>query len=1090
MPVGRKRPDPTGIDLFSTDAAGESGLRLLGKRWPPHDRFPVNRPEAHVRSVVWNDLLASERPLIVAGYSSIAQLVDLAAQWSQPHPGGQVRVLLGTEPHPTLRQDFTSATAGFTEEAYRYWLEEQGISLRLSAKVVQSLALIDEDRLVARFIQGRERLHAKIYLGLDASTVGSSNFTQAGLSDQIEVNARFAAAEDPQRHAELVTVAENLWEAGSPWTDELRVMLTDLLQVVTWQQALARACADLLEGFWADRYLTAGGGETGSLWPSQRAGIAQALWITSQVGSVLVADATGSGKTRMGAHLIRAVHDRLWDTGRVRPAATVAVCPPAVEPIWAREAIACGLTLFTVSHGKLSLTGSEETRTQRAAVSQAQTLAVDEAHNFLNGDSNRTRQLRGARADHVLLFTATPISRGAGDLLALVTLLGADNFDDATLDVLARLSHGRSEVIPAAVVDRVRAEISRFTVRRTKTTLNALVDRDPDAYTDPLTGRVARYPVHRSRAYPTGETGQDAAIASRIRQLAGELTGIGLLEATIAVPVSLRSDYTDQRWLDFRLGSIRGLAAHHVLDAMRSSRAALVEHLAGSAAAVERFVLDPGFKQKGTGEQITRLDQRAVSGPPAVELECKIPPWLTEPTAWAAACQADADRYRAILTLAGDLSPAREEAKAKRIADLVTAAGGHERVLVFDRHLITLAAMATHLAARGIDVVTATGETPRAKNRVQKLFAREATGRAVALCSDALNEGLNLQGASALVHLDFPTTLRVAEQRVGRVDRMDSPHDQIEVWWPRDGDAFATHNHERLVERAAESTRLLGSNLDLPDLGGRVDGPVVDVDEVMAQADAAGAERWDGLHDALDPVRQLVTGETALITAADYDDVRSTHRRVLARVSPVRADRPWVFLAVAGSADGAPRWYYLDGPDLAITTGFERVCQHLRTQLTDTPASHPLDADALTLLDRALIAASRHEFDDLPQRLQRARQQMAEVLAAWTVAARRSGDQHTVGVLERLAPLADAFDVPVDPYVVADRWLRLVSPVLETDRRAHPRRAFTRLSDITEALIEHPLSIDAITKQFAGLPPLRPIDGRVTACILGVTDYT
>jgi len=31
------------------------------------------------------------------------------------------------------------------------------------------------------------------------------------------------------------------------------------------------------------------------------------------------------------------------------------------------------------------------------------------------------------------------------------------------------------------------------------------------------------------------------------------------------------------------------------------------------------------------------------------------------------------------------------------------------------------------------------------------------------------------------VHLDLPTTLRVVEQRVGRVDRMNSLHDVIEV---------------------------------------------------------------------------------------------------------------------------------------------------------------------------------------------------------------------------------------------------------------------------------------------------------------------
>ena len=79
-----------------------------------------------------------------------------------------------------------------------------------------------------------------------------------------------------------------------------------------------------------------------------------------------------------------------------------------------------------------------------------------------------------------------------------------------------------------------------------------------------------------------------------------------------------------------------------------------------------------------------------------------------------------------------------------------------------------------------------------------------------------MNEGLNLQGASCIVHLDLPTTLRVAEQRVGRVDRMDSPHAEIEAWWPQDGPAFADRAYEKLIRRARESEDLLGSNLTLP----------------------------------------------------------------------------------------------------------------------------------------------------------------------------------------------------------------------------------------------------------------------------------
>ena len=52
------------------------------------------------------------------------------------------------------------------------------------------------------------------------------------------------------------------------------------------------------------------------------------------------------------------------------------------------------------------------------------------------------------------VFTATPINRGATDLLALVELLGADNFPDETLASLEKLMKlrrtGGTGPVPAA----------------------------------------------------------------------------------------------------------------------------------------------------------------------------------------------------------------------------------------------------------------------------------------------------------------------------------------------------------------------------------------------------------------------------------------------------------------------------------------------------------------------------------------------------------------------------------------------------------------------------------------------------------------
>lgn len=188
--------------------------------------------------------------------------------------------------------------------------------------------------LLVRFISG-PRLHAKIYLGDRAATVGSSNFTNPGLAGQLEANARFTVDRQAGQFKGLKTIAENYWAMGRDYSEELLALLQQLLQVVPWREALARACVELLEGTWAVGYLKSSGfSAENALWPAQRQGIAQALYVLSRQGSVLVADATGSGKTKMGAHLVRAILDQILRSGRIRQGKSVMICPPVVKGNW------------------------------------------------------------------------------------------------------------------------------------------------------------------------------------------------------------------------------------------------------------------------------------------------------------------------------------------------------------------------------------------------------------------------------------------------------------------------------------------------------------------------------------------------------------------------------------------------------------------------------------------------------------------------------------------------------------------------------------------------------------------------------------
>ena len=152
---------------------------------------------------------------------------------------------------------------------------------------------------------------------------------------------------------------------------------------------------------------------------------------------------------------------------------------------------------------------------------RAQILCVDEGHNFLNLGSSRTQNILRHMADHVLLFTATPINRSVKDLLRIVDLLGADNLEPATQKMFKRLLGARHirRGFSEEEVEVLRKEIQRFTVRRTKDILNGLIAREPEQYRDKY-GNLCRFPRHHPHIYTLNESQSDRDIARQIRELA------------------------------------------------------------------------------------------------------------------------------------------------------------------------------------------------------------------------------------------------------------------------------------------------------------------------------------------------------------------------------------------------------------------------------------------------------------------------------------------------------------------------------------------------------------------------------------------
>lgn len=923
------------VDLFAVNQR-EAPLERV---WPEPLRFPLNQDDSRVEDVVFRDLRVSKSPLLVTGFATLDRLIDFIASAENCE---LVRIVFGSEPFDSRRDIFTLKDNDLPKRMKEYWLE-RGISVLLSGKLLVCIERLAKRTVLTRYVaRSTWRLHAKIYVGDNAATLGSSNFTDPGLHNQLEANARFEREargakgkreEEARRYEETAQIAEQFWDLGKDYNDQLIQLLEELLRLVPWQEAIARASAELLEGDWAKRFLRGDylpGDEP--LWPSQRQGIAQALYILKERGSVLVADATGSGKTKAGMHLIGAKMHEIISSNRLRQGKALLISPPSVVQNWQRESSKAMVPVDIYSHGTLSHSKSGTRDHLVENLRRAQLLCVDEGHNFLNIGSNRSQELLRNMADHVALFTATPINKSAVDLLRIADMLGADNLEESTIEAFGKLLSQKSlnRSLSEEEIAQLRAEIAKFTLRRTKRMLNDLIAKEPDLYRD-AAGNRCRFPKHKADVYSLNEPKRDRELAARIRALAGQLKDVLFFQKAIEMPLILKNrGYSEERYLEGRLKAANKLAQYMAMRDLRSSRAALLEAILGTEAAVREYDLKEFAKATSSGNVLGRL-ARAGGKPPKNKLAIPLPGWLSSVEEHRAACEQEAKIYNEILDALREMSDSRERRKATYLAKLSER---FPHILAFDHRPITLAYIKKLLLkeAPRVEILVATGDSHSARTDLLERFspASEVPGKVIGLCSDSVSEGVNLQRAEVVLHLDMPTVVRIAEQRVGRVDRLDSPHKKIYAFWPQDADEFALRSDETFIERYETVDNLLGSNMPLPDEV-RGKSKVFTAHEAIKDFETKAGE-WDGIEDAFSPVRGLISGNQPLIPIAIYHDYEGIKARVMSRVSLVSAKKPWAFFCTT-DASGVPKWILLKDRWADPETDLKGICDALRERL-------------------------------------------------------------------------------------------------------------------------------------------------------------
>ncbi len=635
--------------------------------------------------------------------------------------------------------------------------------------------------------------------------------------------------------------------------------------------------------------------------------------------------------------------------------------------------------------------------------------------------------------------------------------------------------------------EQLRREIRRFTVRRTKHMLNTLIEREPEKYTD-YRGRQCRFPKHKAKVYELNEPKQDCLIADEIRQLAEQITGVTHFVKTLEMPEILRlQGRTEEKYLAGRLVSAKHLARYMVMSSLRSSRLALAEHIVGTVAAVKWFKLAGFTKANVSGNIVNRLDE--IAGKlPKIKLTVEVPDWLTDVEVHKKQCEQDRKIYEKIFRLTKKLSNQREKAKAKLLTGLLKR---HKLVLAFDSRPITLAEINRHIQndVSKAETMIATGDKLTNRDKFLQAF-KPGSGLSgvIGLCSDSLAEGVNLQQASAITHLDMPSVVRIAEQRVGRVDRMDSPHKRIEAWWPQDAKAFALSTDDKFIERYETVESLLGSNLPLPEMMQSRTSVVSTKQMINEYEKTAGRNNWDGISDAFENVRQLVEGEQSIVANDIYETYRHVKVRVLSRVSLVSAEKPWAFFCITAGMLESPRWVFLPGFNAQAITELDGVVETLRESLTADVENLPMSEKAGTVLKTFIGLIAKMERSLLSRKKQRALEEMQRVIEKYIKISANESKQDEVDHYDRILEMLKMPDTERQPDwdEVAARWLDIIRPVWY-EVLNQPRTKPLLLKDIRQKLfVSKALIQPKLFEQFMSFPVQKQTDKRVLACIIGV----
>ena len=395
---------------------------------------------------------------IATGTFEIGAFLSLGKTWQ--HLDG-IRILMGDETSKRTKEHLVAALEKVTNKSLES-VKEKDDTLQGLADVRNA---IRRGKIVVR-VYDSAKFHAKLNLmkaedssPVNFSTVGSSNFTLPGLTQNVELNTFIT---DPTHIGKLHEWYDERWEEGS----EVKAELLRTIERHLKEHPPFTIYAKALHAYFEGREKPADEWEENEsviyrmLSRYQKDGYHAALQIADTWNGALVCDGVGSGKTYIGLMLLERA---LRENKRV-----LLITPKSVaESVWHSQIdhllqseydLLLEETYHIRLHTDLGRKGGIDERQLKYFHEHKDVIIIDEAHHFRNPSSNRGKLLMElAKGKELYLLTATPINNSLDDIYHLINYfaqndrghfadIGVHNFRAYFRDIEKRLENEGDEI--------------------------------------------------------------------------------------------------------------------------------------------------------------------------------------------------------------------------------------------------------------------------------------------------------------------------------------------------------------------------------------------------------------------------------------------------------------------------------------------------------------------------------------------------------------------------------------------------------------------------------------------------------------------